>query len=370
MKIRWVSGAFLVVAISACAVDDTAGPPQLGAPIPGYTAATLEGDSVSLSSLRGEVVLLNLWATWCAPCRKETPFLQELFEEHQEDGLHLVGVSLDTGAATELVENAGALSASELVCFRQACAEGVGAADLILVDDNFASIVAGVEEGRAAYDNIRKIVWMLISTAIAEVVLVALALVFDLPIPLTAVQILWLNLVTNGVQDIGLAFERREPDAMARAPRPPGQPIFDARMIGQCATSGLYAGALGFGLFAALLVQGWSEAEARNLTLLFMVFFENVHVLNCRSETRSLLRIPLRANPWVLAAVAAAQAIHVTAMYMPGVRGVLGVGPVTPAAWFMALGLAASVVAVAEAHKALIRRIDSRQGGPVPAAAG
>ena len=104
MKIRWVSRAFFVVAISACAVDDTAGPPQLGAPIPGYTAATLEGDSVSLSSLQGEVVLLNLWATWCAPCRKETPFLQELFEEHQEDGLHLVGVSLDTGAATEQVE--------------------------------------------------------------------------------------------------------------------------------------------------------------------------------------------------------------------------------------------------------------------------
>ena len=104
MKTRWVSGAFLVVAISACAVDDTTGPPQLGATIPGYTAATHEGDSVSLSSLQGEVVLLNLWATWCAPCRKETPFLQELFEEHQEDGLHLVGVSLDTRAAKEQVE--------------------------------------------------------------------------------------------------------------------------------------------------------------------------------------------------------------------------------------------------------------------------
>tara|TARA_Y100000588_G_scaffold85716_3_gene91022 strand:- start:3409 stop:3918 length:510 start_codon:yes stop_codon:yes gene_type:complete len=104
MKTTRVMGVFLLVAISACAIDDTAGPPQLGAPIPGYTATTLEGDSVSLSSLRGEVVLLNLWATWCAPCRKETPFLQELFEEHEEDGLHLVGVSLDTGAATEQVE--------------------------------------------------------------------------------------------------------------------------------------------------------------------------------------------------------------------------------------------------------------------------
>jgi len=104
MKTGWVRGALLMLVVSACTVDDTAAPPKLGAVIPGYTASTLEGDSISLSSLRGEVVLLNLWATWCAPCRKETPFLQELFEQRKADGLHLVGVSLDSGAAVEQVK--------------------------------------------------------------------------------------------------------------------------------------------------------------------------------------------------------------------------------------------------------------------------
>ncbi|MFZ5729498.1 MAG: cation-translocating P-type ATPase, partial [Pseudomonadota bacterium] len=294
------------------------------------------------------------------------PAQKTLIVQALQDAGHFVAVTGDG------VNDAPALKTAHVGVAMGASGSDVarGAADLILVDDNFASIVAGVEEGRAAYDNIRKIIWMLISTAIAEVALVALALLFDLPIPLTAVQILWLNLVTNGVQDIALAFERREPDAMARPPRPPGQPIFDRRMIGQCATNGLYAGVLGFGLFAALLFQGWTEAEARNLTLLFMVFFENVHVLNCRSETRSLFRIPLRANPWVLAAVAAAQALHVAAMYTPGVRGVLGVAPVAPAEWLMALSLAASVVLVAEAHKAVARRIDPHQGAAVLARSG
>ena len=104
MRTRLSSAAFLLVAMSACSAADAPARPQVGAPVPGYAAATLEGDTVSLSSLQGEVVLLNLWATWCAPCRKETPFLQQLFEEHREDGLRLVGVSLDTSAAAEQVE--------------------------------------------------------------------------------------------------------------------------------------------------------------------------------------------------------------------------------------------------------------------------
>ena len=101
------------------------------------------------------------------------------------------------------------------------------AADLIITDDNFASIVAGVEEGRAAYDNIRKIVWLLISTAITEVTIFLLALAFDTPMPLTAVQILWLNLVAEGIQDVALAFEGREPGIMSRKPRRPSEPIFE-----------------------------------------------------------------------------------------------------------------------------------------------
>lgn len=87
-----------LAATSACVATEFPGP-RVGRPAIEYVATTLEGDSVSLGSLRGQVVLLNLWATWCVPCRQETPYLQSVFEEHEGEGLRVVGVSLDTGDA-------------------------------------------------------------------------------------------------------------------------------------------------------------------------------------------------------------------------------------------------------------------------------
>ncbi|MEK9971053.1 MAG: cation-transporting P-type ATPase, partial [Ferrovibrio sp.] len=101
------------------------------------------------------------------------------------------------------------------------------AADLILVDDNFASIVAGIEEGRAAYANLRKVILHCISTGAAEIMLMLLATLSGLPPPLTAVQLLWLNLVANGIQDVALAFEKPEPGLLAQPPRPRRSSIFD-----------------------------------------------------------------------------------------------------------------------------------------------
>jgi len=95
------------------------------------------------------------------------------------------------------------------------------ASDLVVSDDNFATIVAGIEEGRVAYDNIRKVIYFLVSTSGAEVVVVTLAVAFGLPLPLLPVQLLWLNLVTQGMQHVALAFERKEDDILARPPRPP-----------------------------------------------------------------------------------------------------------------------------------------------------
>jgi magnesium-transporting ATPase (P-type) len=120
------------------------------------------------------------------------------------------------------------------------------AADLVLADDNFASVVAGVEEGRAAYANIRKVIYLLISTGAAEVVLFLLAVVSGLPVPLTAIQLLWLNLVTNGGQDVALAFEKREPGLLDRPPRRPDEPIFDRLMIRESGVSGVYTGVVAY----------------------------------------------------------------------------------------------------------------------------
>ena len=125
-------------------------------------------------------------------------------------------------------------------------------AELIITDDNFSSIVAGVEEGRIAYANVRKVVFLLISTGAAELVLFALSLLSGLPLPLLAVQLLWLNLVTNGIQDVALAFEPGEGDELRRPPRRPNERIFNRLMIERVLISALVMGGTAFLLFRAL----------------------------------------------------------------------------------------------------------------------
>jgi P-type Ca2+ transporter type 2C len=231
------------------------------------------------------------------------------------------------------------------------------AADLVITDDDFASIVAGIEEGRVAYANIRKIVWFLISTGIAEVLLFTLALIAGLKLPLTAVQILWFNLVTEGVQALTLGFEGKEPDTMCRKPRGPAEPVFDRQMIEQCLVIGLYVGAAAIALFAWLhLSAGYDEQAARNLTLLFLVSYSNLHVLNCRSETRSALAIPFNANPFLFAGVIGAQAVHIAAMHIPLMQEALGLSPVRLVEWVGVFALAATVLVVGELYKAVRAR--------------
>ncbi|MDJ0968796.1 MAG: HAD-IC family P-type ATPase, partial [Kiloniellales bacterium] len=124
-----------------------------------------------------------------------------------------------------------------------------GAADLVLTDDNFASIVGGIEEGRIAYDNVRKLIYLLITTGLGEIVLFLLAILAGLPVPLFAAQLLWLNLVTNGIQDVALAFEKGEPEVLKRRPRPPDQAVFDRRMVAQVLVAGSYMGGVAFAFF-------------------------------------------------------------------------------------------------------------------------
>ena len=104
-------------------------------------------------------------------------------------------------------------------------------ANMIVIDDNFKSIVAGVKEGRVAYSNIRKIIYFLISCGLAEVLFFCLAIIFDLPMPLVAIQLLWLNVVTDGIQDIALSFEIAEDNIMKEKPRNPKESLFDKVLI-------------------------------------------------------------------------------------------------------------------------------------------
>jgi len=230
------------------------------------------------------------------------------------------------------------------------------AAALVITDDHYATITAGIEEGRIAYDNIRKVVFLLISTGAAEVLVVALAIAAGLPLPLLPAQLLWLNLVTNGIQDVALGFEPGEPGVLRRPPRPPREPLIDRLMVERSAVAAAVMAGVGFALYAWLLRHGYSEAAARNELLLLMVLFENVHVLNCRSELVSAFRVPLRKSPVLIGGVAAALAIHVAMMYVPLGGLLLEIAPVSLDRWLVLAGLALTVLAALELHKIYWRR--------------
>jgi magnesium-transporting ATPase (P-type) len=223
---------------------------------------------------------------------------------------------------------------------------------MIVIDDNFSSIVAGVEEGRVAYDNVRKVIYLLISTGTAEVILFIASIIAGLPMPLLAVQLLWLNLVTNGIQDKALAFEGGEPGTMERKPRKTNERIFNPLMIQQTLISGFTMGLIAFGFWFFLQnFQAMEETHARNLVLLLMVFMQNVHVFNCRSETVSAFKIPLKHNIILFFGVLVAQGIHILSMHFSFMQNVLRVKPITFIEWAEVLVLAVPLLLVMEIFK-------------------
>ena len=229
-------------------------------------------------------------------------------------------------------------------------AKDVGA--MIVVDDNFSSIVAGVEEGRFAYDNVRKVIYLLVSTGAAEVVMFILSIFAGLPLPLLAVQLLWLNLVTNGIQDKALAFEAGEAETMSRKPRDPKEGIFNNIMSQQILISGLIMGGIAFGLWLYLnKFTDMSEFHARNMVLLLMVLMQNLHIFNCRSERRSTFTIPISRNYLLILFVILTQTIHIASMHIPFMQSILRVEPITLQEWGYILVLAFPLLLLMELYK-------------------
>jgi magnesium-transporting ATPase (P-type) len=230
------------------------------------------------------------------------------------------------------------------------------AAELVITDDNFRSIVSGIEEGRIAYNNIRNVILLLVSAGAAELLMVLLAILSGLPIPLLPLQLLWLNLVTDGIQGVALAFEPGDHNDLKRNPRPPGEPLFNQLMMERMAISVSVMGLGGFLVYLIALKSGWSIESARNLLMLTMVLFEIVHIGNCRSEVQSAFtRSPLQ-NPVLFFGSLAAFLLHLLGMHWSPLQSTLKAEPVSLNAWIVAIGVSLLVLPGIEIHKWYLRK--------------
>lgn len=189
---------------------------------------------------------------------------------------------------------------------------------MVITDDNFTSIVSGIEQGRIAYNNIRKVIYFLISNGVAEILFILLAIVFKLPIPLVALQLLWLNLVTDGIQDVGLAFEKGFDDVMNDKPRNTKEKIFNKLLIEETLISGIFIGLIVYGAWHYLMVYAKIDVHlARSYILILMVFMQNIHAFNCRNEHSSAFKIPFKNNPFFILAIISVLIIQIFVIHNP-----------------------------------------------------
>ncbi len=174
--------------------------------------------------------------------------------------------------------------------------------NMIIADDNFSTIVKGVEEGRRAFNNIRKVIYLLLSTGFSEIILFVLSIIFNLPIPLTAIQLLWLNLITNGIQGDALAFEKDTENVMKKKIK--GQKVFDKLMIQEIAISSILMAIIEFIFYLYLYkIKSFDIVLTRTFLLTLMVFMENIQIFNCRSETKSIFEISGLNNRFLIISI-------------------------------------------------------------------
>jgi magnesium-transporting ATPase (P-type) len=229
------------------------------------------------------------------------------------------------------------------------------ASDVVITDDNFASIFAGIQEGRVVFDNVRMVTFFLISCGVGEFLSVVASILFGFELPLRPAQLLWLNLVTNGVEDVSLALEPGEPDVTRRPPRPPDEGVLSRDLWERTILTGLTLAAGTLLLFLLELDSDATLERAQTVALSTLVLFQVFHVGNCRSERRSALAKPPWGNPILLVGTAAAFLLHLGALHFSLTQEVLRVEPLDLVTWLEITAVSLSVIVVNEAHKRLRR---------------
>ena len=236
------------------------------------------------------------------------------------------------------------------------------AADMVITDDNFASIFHAVGEGRVVFDNIRKVTLFLIPTGFAAIVSILIAMALDIPIPYVAAQLLWINLVTNGLQDVALAFEPGEKDVIKKPPRNPREGIMSRLMYERSVLVGLIISAGVIYNFIQALDDGVSLERARTIAVTTMVLFQFFQAWNSRSELQSIFRISPLSNPFLFYSMVAAFLAQLAVVYVPALQWVFRTEALALSDWVQIVMVSLTVVVAVEVDKAIRRHRKKSKG--------
>ncbi|AUG29210.1 MULTISPECIES: HAD-IC family P-type ATPase [Microbacterium] len=231
------------------------------------------------------------------------------------------------------------------------------AAEIVLADDNFATIRSAIAEGRRIYDNLRKSVVFLLPTNGAQSLVILVAVLFGLTLPLTPVQVLWVNMVTAVTLSLALAYEPAERGIMTRPPRATGGSIVSARELGFVLSVSLLIGGATLAVFALSLARGSDVDVARTEAVAMLAFGQLAFLLNCRFLGRSSLTVDvLRGNPVIWWSALALIVLQVLYTYLPFLNGLFGSEPLDAVGWILPVGMSVAVFFAVEGLKALRRR--------------
>jgi len=237
------------------------------------------------------------------------------------------------------------------------------AAKIVITDDDFATIVGAVEQGRVVYGNLKKVILYLFATSLAEVLVLMLALVGGFPLPLAAVQILWINIVTEGTVTVNLVMDPPDGDEMKRPPVPRDDRLLSREMLLRVALMTPIMAAVTFGWFAWRLGQGLPVELVRTETFTVLAMCQWFNVLNCESATRSAMRLKrgLLKNPWLMGGLALSVLLQGLVLYAPPMNTLFHTVPLAPMALLPLVALASTVLWAEELRKLIVRARQRRQ---------
>ena len=235
----------------------------------------------------------------------------------------------------------------------------IDTADLIIMDDNFTSIVEGIKEGRIAYSNIRKIILFLLSCGIAEVLFYLFAVCLGYELPLVAIQLLWINIVTDGLQDMALSFEKGNKDIMKEKPRSTNESLFNKDLMMEVLIFGLTIAFMIFTAWKYLMDNNTNILIARSIIMLIMVFIQNLHVLNCRSEKNSIFATSLLSNPLIIVTIIGSILLQMLVINIPTLSKFLRITSLSLNTVIISFAFSLLIIVVSEIYKLIYRKLNN-----------